>query len=183
MTMKKRAHGDGYVKRLPNGTWSGQLMDGYKADGKKNIVNFSAPTKSEVQHKMRCYMENRAESDAQPEMPTFCGWADTWYKSYRTEVKPSTYSGYKHTLAHLKTYFGDTPITSKIFQRQQLTHVFLSGLGLEKPSIALCEQVMAIDKARLRKKIGYISELFTQLQLAYALKMQMGLEPLLHPAA
>lgn len=75
------------------------------------------------------------------------------------------------------------PITSKIFQRQQLTHVFLSGFGLEKPSIALCEQVMAIDKARLRKKIGYISELFTQLQLAYALKMQMGLEPLLHPAA
>lgn len=110
MAVKKRAHGDGYVKRLPNGTWSGQLMDGYKADGKKNIVNFSAPTKSEVQHKMRCYMENRAEPDAQPEMPTFCGWADIWYESYRTEVKPSTYSGYKHTLTHLKTYFGDTPI-------------------------------------------------------------------------
>lgn len=110
MAVKKRAHGDGYVKRLPNGTWSGQLMDGYKADGKKNIVNFSAPTKSEVQHKMRYYMEKRAEPAAQPEMPTFCGWADTWYKSYRTEVKPSTYSGYKHTLAHLKTYFGDTPI-------------------------------------------------------------------------
>ena len=29
--MKKRAHGDGYVKRLPNGTWFGQIMDGYSA--------------------------------------------------------------------------------------------------------------------------------------------------------
>lgn len=48
--MKKRAHGDGYVKRLPNGTWFGQIMDGYKENGKKNIVSFTAPTKSEVHH-------------------------------------------------------------------------------------------------------------------------------------
>lgn len=108
--MKKRAHGDGYVKRLPNGTWFGQIMDGYKENGKKNIVSFTAPTKSEVQHKMRCYLEDQSNPDAKPKMPTFCGWADIWYESYRTEVKASTYSGYRHTLAHLKAYFCDTPI-------------------------------------------------------------------------
>ena len=108
--MKKRAHGDGYVKRLPNGTWFGQIMDGYKENGKKNIVSFTAPTKSEVQHKMRCYLEDQSNPDAKPKMPTFCEWADIWYESYRTEVKASTYSNYRHTLAHLQAYFCDTPI-------------------------------------------------------------------------
>lgn len=77
--MKKRAHGDGYVKRLPNGTWFGQIMDGYKENGKKNIVSFTAPTKSEVQHKMRCYLGDQSNPDAKPKMPTFCEWADVWY--------------------------------------------------------------------------------------------------------
>lgn len=108
--MKKRAHGDGYVKRLPNGTWFGQIMDGYKENGKKNIVSFTAPTKSEVQHKMRCYLGDQSNPDAKPKMPTFCEWADVWYASYRTEVKASTYSNYRHTLAHLQAYFCDTPI-------------------------------------------------------------------------
>ena len=42
---------------------------------------------------------------------------------------------------------------------------------------------MAVDKARLIKKIGYVTDFFTQLQIAHALKIQMGLEPLLRPAA
>ena len=75
------------------------------------------------------------------------------------------------------------PITSRICKQQLPTHVFLSGFGLAKSSIALCEQVMAVDKARLIKKIGYVTDRFTQLQIAHALKIQMGLEPLLRPAA
>ena len=74
-------------------------------------------------------------------------------------------------------------ITSRICKQQLPTHVFLSGFGLAKSSIALCEQVMAVDKARLIKKIGYVTDFFTQLQIAHALKIQMGLEPLLRPAA
>ena len=40
---KKRTSGEGYVKKQKNGSWRGQIMDGYRDDGKRNIVNFSAP--------------------------------------------------------------------------------------------------------------------------------------------
>ena len=47
--MIKRGNGDGSISRLPNGKWRGQVMDGYKPNGKRNIVSFTAPTKGEVQ--------------------------------------------------------------------------------------------------------------------------------------
>ncbi len=63
------------------------------------------------------------------------------------------------------------------------THVYLAGCGLSLPSLALAEQVTAIDKARLLKKIGYISDYFTRMQLVHALEIQLGIVPLLRPAA
>ena len=75
------------------------------------------------------------------------------------------------------------PVTSKVQKRQMPTHVYLAGCGLSLPSLALAEQVTAIDKARLLKKIGYISDYFTRMQLVHALEIQLGIVPLLRPAA
>lgn len=44
---KKRSSGEGHVKKLKNGSWRGQIMDGYRDDGKRNIVSFSGATKGE----------------------------------------------------------------------------------------------------------------------------------------
>ncbi len=45
---KKRSSGEGSVWKLKSGSWRGQLMDGYREDGKKNIISFSADTKASV---------------------------------------------------------------------------------------------------------------------------------------
>ena len=75
------------------------------------------------------------------------------------------------------------PVTSKVQKRQMPTHVYLAGCGLSLPSLALAEQVTSIDKTKLLKKIGYISDYFTRMQLVHALEIQLGIVPLLRPAA
>ena len=77
--MIKRSNGDGSISRLPNGKWRGQVMDGYKPNGKRNIVSFTAPTKGEVQQLMRRHLEGiDLEEDVECTMPTFSEWADRW---------------------------------------------------------------------------------------------------------
>lgn len=50
-------------------------------------------------------------------------------------------------------------ITSKLHKAKIPTHVELGSLcGLPLNSIALCEQIRTIDKARLKERVGVVSE-------------------------
>ena len=109
--MKKRSNGGGSVRRLPSGTWRGQLMDGYQDNGKRRIVSFTANTKGELLDKMRDYQNKRdVLGTALTEKMPFDKWADDWYADYASEVQPSTYANYRYTLKILKEYFGATEI-------------------------------------------------------------------------
>lgn len=63
---KKRSSGEGYVKKLKNGSWRGQIMDGYHDDGKRNIVSFSGATKGEVLDQIRNYWSDRENKELEP---------------------------------------------------------------------------------------------------------------------
>ena len=52
---KKRSNGEGNVRKLRNGRWTCSIMDGYKADGRRNIVTFSGDTKTEVLDLVRAH--------------------------------------------------------------------------------------------------------------------------------
>lgn len=51
-----------------------------------------------------------------------------------------------------------------------------SGHGLEKESIALCHQIRTIDKRRLSKHDGHLSEKSLQKEMIEALKFQLGID-------
>lgn len=107
----KRSNGDGAVKKLPSGNWRGQIMDGYRDDGKRNVISFTAKTKSEVLDKIRAYWRDKDNPQQEAIKTPFDQWADTWYADYRTEVQPSTYANYQYTLARLKSHFGTKDLT------------------------------------------------------------------------
>jgi integrase len=109
--MGKRSNGEGSIRKQANGTWRGELMCGYKDDGRRFIKSFSGKTRKEVQEKLRNYQNQMGQNIDLTKNITFTQLADTWYADYKSQVQPSTYSSYKYTLALLKKYFGDTLIT------------------------------------------------------------------------
>lgn len=108
--MKKSSNGDGCIRKTANGTWRGELMIGYTDEGKRDIVRFSGKSKKEVQEKIREAQRLKESNIRLDKNLTFGEFADMWYASYRSQVQPSTYSGYKYTLAFLKKQYGNTPI-------------------------------------------------------------------------
>ena len=105
MATKRCPYGGGSIKKNPSGTWRAQIMDGYRSNGKRNIVSFSGKTKAEVKDKINRYWQAKEQGDLRQVVKTpFSHWADTWYADYQTQVQPSTYCNYKYTLKVLKNY-------------------------------------------------------------------------------
>ncbi len=104
----KRSKGEGTFHRLPSGSWQVQYMDGYKDNGKRNIISFTAPTRAEAADKLLDYKQRQQE--AASAAVSFSTFADDRYANYRTQVEASIYCNYYYTLALLKDYFGDTMI-------------------------------------------------------------------------
>ena len=70
------------------------------------------------------------------------------------------------------------PITSRKEDRTVYPNeVLIPSLlfGLEKESIALCHQIRTIDKKRLSKLYGYLSDKTIQKEIVEAIKFQLGI--------
>ncbi len=69
------------------------------------------------------------------------------------------------------------PLSSKIYKKQNLpTHVFVSAYrseGLEQHSIALCEQVTALNYDRIVENMGKVDE-ETLARITEAVQVQVG---------
>lgn len=66
------------------------------------------------------------------------------------------------------------PITSKLGKKKLPTHVFMTSCGLERPSIALAEQITSINKSKLIKKVGSIKQTIYEKQIKNAIEIQLS---------
>ena len=103
---KKRSHGEGPLSRKENGHWELQIMDGFKADGRRNIRSFSGKTQKEAKEKRDEYFRKKAAGLLTGEDMRFDEWADIWYENHLDNIKPTTQESYKYTLRILKDHFG-----------------------------------------------------------------------------
>jgi integrase len=111
MMSKRNQPGHGHVYQLASGTWRGQIQDGFKPDGRRNMVSFTAKTEEQVREQIRQYRYQQELSSLYDGDVAFDKVARVWYADYQTQVQPSTYSGYRFTMDKLITYFGDRPVT------------------------------------------------------------------------
>ncbi len=140
---KRRSQGDGSVTKLSSGHWRGQIMDGYREDGKRNILSFSARTKGEVVDKIRRYWEQKESGNVPKDTRiSFANWADNWFEDYRTQVQPSTYSSYQYTLRKLKDYFGSRPLEEIRAMDVNRFHDYLLSLSISKSYITKCRAML-----------------------------------------
>ena len=154
----KRSNGNGTIKKLPSGNWRGQIMDGYRDDGKRKVISFTCKTKAEVMDKIRWYWQEKENPPPkEDESVHFTAWADFWYAQYKTQVQPSTYSNYKYTLAILKAYFQEQKLIDIMPVDVTRFHSHLLSLNKSKSMVSKCRAMLIqiLDFAEANELVPY----------------------------
>ena len=102
----KRANGDGSLRRKANGHWEIQIMDGFKSDGRRNIVSFSGKNQKEAKEKRDEYLRKKAAGLLTGQNLRFADWAERWFDRHKDYIKPTTQEHYRYTLRILVGHFG-----------------------------------------------------------------------------
>ena len=111
---KKRANGDGSIRKRKDGRWEGRYVVGHDpATGKMISRNVLGKTQAEVKEKLRTAIENSKRLDyTQTGKYTVGQWMDEWFEAYaKVKVRPSSHQTYKGYIEnHIKPNIGDIPI-------------------------------------------------------------------------
>jgi len=138
---RKRANGEGNLRKRKNGTWEGRMIIGTDPKtGKLISKSVYARTQKEVREKMAALQEKIEKEKDLPAAPlvgaageagsehemTVGEWMDIWLKEYLADVKEGTALSYESLVRlHLKPAFGDVPL-SKL--RPPMVQKFYNGL-------------------------------------------------------
>lgn len=122
---RKRANGEGSIRKRSNGTWEARVTVGVNPETGKIITkSIYGRTQKEVREKLNALQEAnepqavdppaeapssaaQTEADA-PEEMTVGEWLDTWLAEYLADVKQGTYNCYESLVrCHIKPAFGE----------------------------------------------------------------------------
>ena len=106
---KKRANGEGNIRKRKDGRWEGRIVVGHKDNGDSIFRYISAPTQKELSAKLRQLTESYKGVDLTEESNmTLSVWLDKWLDEYMAAtLRPSTLNGYRRSLElHVKPYLG-----------------------------------------------------------------------------
>ena len=67
------------------------------------------------------------------------------------------------------------PLTSNLSRVDIPTHIVLHNKFLQKVSLALCDQIMTLDKSRLMNKLGAVEGAHQRLTIQHCIQVQLGL--------
>ena len=111
---KKRANGEGNIRKRKDGRWEGRYTAGYDLDtGKRIIKNVLGKTQAEVKEKLRKAIEDSQNLDyAKAEKYTVGQRMDIWFENYaKIKVRPSSHQTYRGYIDnHIKPNIGNIPI-------------------------------------------------------------------------
>ena len=112
---KRRANGEGNIRKRKDGRWEGRYTAGRDPEtGKPIYKNVLGKTQTEVRTKLAKAIEEAKGLDiAKAESYTVGQWMDVWFEYYaKVKVRPSshkTYQGYIKN--HIKPNIGSIPLT------------------------------------------------------------------------
>ena len=100
---KKRANGEGNIRKRKDGHWEGRYTAGYNAKtGKRIIKNVLGKTQAEVKEKLKAALEEVKGIDVgRSEDYTVATWLRTWYELYaKPNVRTATANRYELIIEH-----------------------------------------------------------------------------------
>ena len=111
---KKRANGEGSIRKRKDGRWEGRYTAGHDPEtGKAIYKNVLGKTQAEVKEKLKQAIgETQALDITKVGKYTVGEWMEVWFQDYaKIKVRPSshqTYQGYIHN--HIRPNIGDIPL-------------------------------------------------------------------------
>lgn len=110
---KKRANGEGNIRKRKDGRWEGRYTAGRNENGKPIYKNVLGKTQGEVREKLKRAIEDAGKLDLSKAGKYSVGqWMDIWFENYaKIKVRPSSHQTYKGYIEnHIKPDIGDIPI-------------------------------------------------------------------------
>ncbi|MBQ2766235.1 MAG: site-specific integrase [Clostridia bacterium] len=110
---KRRANGDGMIRRRADGRWEGRIVAGHTSDGKPIYRSVFANTQSKLMPKLNALKETYAGVELNEDSHMTLGeWLDKWLTEYKAPmIRQSTVDGYKTYINYIKPRLGSKPIT------------------------------------------------------------------------
>lgn len=112
---KRRANGEGNIRKRSDGRWEGRYTAGYDpVTGKRVIKNVLGKTQAEVKAKLKLAVEQAQQVDViRADDYTVATWLRTWYELYsKPNVRPSTAEYYHRSIEqHVIPRLGDIKLS------------------------------------------------------------------------
>lgn len=102
--MKRRANGEGTLRKRVDGRWESTFMIGWKDDGRRRYKSFYGKTQEEVKRKVQEWKKTANARDVKDYC--FSEWTDLWFDFYKQNISEATQEGYKYTLRTINKHFG-----------------------------------------------------------------------------
>ena len=111
---KRRANGEGNIRKRKDGRWEGRYTAGYDPEtGKRIIKNVLGKTQAEVKEKLKAAISESQRLDVtKTGMYTVASWVRTWYEVYaEPRIRPNTKLYYTNYIEnHIVPGIGDVPL-------------------------------------------------------------------------
>ena len=111
---KKRANGEGNIRKRADGRWEGRYTAGYHPEtGKRIIKNVLGKTQAECKAKLKKAIEESQALDVgRADEYTVAAWLRTWFELYsKLHIRPSTMNYYHRNIEqHIIPAIGDIPL-------------------------------------------------------------------------
>ena len=112
---KRRANGEGNIRKRKDGRWEGRYTAGYHPEtGKRIVKNVLGKTQAEVREKLKQAMYLSQQTDIlRAEEYTVETWLNTWYDLYaEPNIRVSTARNYRLSIdRHVNPRIGDIKLT------------------------------------------------------------------------
>lgn len=134
---KRRANGEGNIRKRSDGRWEGRYTAGRDPDtGKVIYKNVLAKTQKECKVKLQRAIEENAKVDAiRAEQYTVGQWLDVWFENCaKIKVRPSSHKTYRGYIDnHIKPSIGKIPLNKlSSLDLQKLHKKLLNGGRVER---------------------------------------------------
>ena len=111
---KRRANGEGSIRKRADGRWEGRYVAGHDANGKAIRKNVLGKSQAEVREKLKKAIEVSQRIDiSRADEYTVESWTRTWYEVYsKPNTRPSTQERYwNHIQYHIIPWIGHIKLT------------------------------------------------------------------------